>query len=64
LAAATAVSLNNAERAGSPKTSVGDILHSRSVIEEIVVLSNYFEPLLGKSRLSIDPAALVRVRLI
>jgi hypothetical protein len=63
LAAATTLSINNAERKGEPKTSVGDIHHSRQLIQDIVILAQFFEVLLEKSRLSIDPAKLVKVRL-
>lgn len=36
LAEATAISVNDAERGGQGATSIGDILHSQSLIEKIV----------------------------
>lgn len=64
LAAATAISINDAERGGHPRTSVGDILHSRQLIEDIVNKAQAYENLINNNTLPIDPSKLIKLRLL
>jgi hypothetical protein len=63
LAAAVAISLNDAERNGQPRTSAGDILHSRTLIEEIVGRAQEFENLIKNNKMPIDPAKLLQLQI-
>jgi len=67
LAAAVVIAINDGARNSSAKTSVGDILHSRALIEEIVRNAQDYEDLIVAGRtngMPIDPARLIRVRLV
>jgi hypothetical protein len=61
LAAAFAVAINSGERAGHPKTSIGDIMRDETLIEEIVREAELYQNIIENNKLPIDPAKLVRI---
>jgi hypothetical protein len=63
LAAAVAVAINNGERKGLPRTSIGDIVHDRKLIEEIVRDAAIYESIIINSKLPIKSAKLITVRI-
>ena len=62
LAAAIAVAINDGERDGQV-TSIGDLLHHRTLIENIVRETEDFENTIKNSKLPINPAKLVKIRI-
>jgi hypothetical protein len=69
IAAAVAVVLNDSVRAGAVETSWGDILASRSIIQQIVHYSQLFEIYIEnseriRSQLNINSDRLIKLRLV